>query len=1068
MAEAVRARGRVALARGYEYYLRRLTARQRAAVEAVEGPVMVLAGPGTGKTEVLTMRIATILRMTQADPGNILCLTFTDSVAAAMRDRLFEIIGEAAYGVRMTTFHAFCREVIAEHPDAFPAAGAAVLSGAERVELFRSLLDELPGTNRLKPFGRPYTLVGDLIRAVQQLKKEGVTPTRLRALVRCNQAIGRQLGQTLAPFFSLPPGKRTAAVCTAAARDVRAIVDSVAGGEALAPVMAAIIERYRQEAEQARDGRTAGKARTQFKRELKRIVDRVLVHGPRWRALARVYARYQDQLRERDRIDFEDMLLLVVERLCQDEGLMARLQERWHYILVDEYQDTNGAQNELLMGLGSFYPNPNIFVVGDDQQSIFRFQGASLENLLTFYERYRRWVRVLPLTDNWRSQRTILDAARAVIVRNTAALDELGVDRVLQAQRAGARVKLERRIFTSGDAEDYWVASRIQELLAMGVPAREIAVLYRYNRDADSLSDFLRRLNVPMHMTAGEDVLADRRVQQLLVLLQAVADPRDETLADVLFYDFLKLSALDALKIVYAAARSRRGVLAVLGSAAQLRAAGVARLEPFAALARHLARWRKTAANLTLPQLFDTVLQESGLLTRLTGDSGHVTELHCLSTLFNELKRLAASDHELTVRQFTERMRLLREHGVPLMAEPWQTRTEAVQLLTAHKAKGLEFTHVFIIRLTDRHWGNVRERSRLPLPLGIVRHDPLAGTDNNEEERRLFYVALTRAKDRVYLSYARHAGGERARAASLFWHELPAACVADVAAEETEAFVQRRLAVLRLAQPAGLPADIREWLKERLKTYVLSVTHLNNYLTCPRLFLWRNVVLVPSAKTRALAFGTAVHSSLRDLFAAARSGGKLPGSDWLLARWQYHLQREVLSTADYHDALTVGQKVLRAYRGRYRRTWVLNTLTEYSFRSHGVRIGPARVTGTLDKVEIVDTRRRLANVVDYKTGNPDYARAHLKEEGQYRRQLVFYQLLCDTSRRFPYRMVSGEIDFVQPSARSGKFVKQRIEISRDDTMALAEVIAQVWEDITSLTFLERPGCGECVYCREGR
>ncbi|MBI4021852.1 MAG: PD-(D/E)XK nuclease family protein, partial [Candidatus Andersenbacteria bacterium] len=356
-------------------------------------------------------------------------------------------------------------------------------------------------------------------------------------------------------------------------------------------------------------------------------------------------------------------------------------------------------------------------------------------------------------------------------------------------------------------------------------------------------------------------------------------------------------------------------------------------------------------------------------------------------------------------------------------------------------------------------------RSRLTLPLGMVRHDPIVGTQNNEDERRLFYVALTRAKERVYLSYARHTAKDRERTASLFWHELPPECVVDAATLETQPAALQRLTVMRRARPAGHGSAVQDWLRRRLKTYVLSVTHLNNYLTCPRLWLYRNVVLVPAAKTRSLALGTAVHSSLKDLMVRAAREGALPGVAWLLERFQAHLKLEILTAADFRDSRAQGQSALRAYYAQYKQTWVRHVLTEYSFRSHGVHIGAARITGTLDKVEIIDAKQKLVNVVDYKTGNPDSAGPRVKAGGQYRRQLVFYQLLCDSSPRFPYRMVSGELDFVQPSARTGKFVKRRLAISSGETAELADVITKAWEDITALAFLKQPGCGECEYCK---
>ncbi|PIT98484.1 MAG: hypothetical protein COT71_00345 [Candidatus Andersenbacteria bacterium CG10_big_fil_rev_8_21_14_0_10_54_11] len=1051
---------------GWAELYAQLNPRQQAAVDALEGPVMVLAGPGTGKTQVLTARIANILRQTQMDSWNILCLTFTDSAAGAMRERLLHIIGEAAFRVRIGTFHSFCNEIIADNPAAFPAAAQwTVLADVERVELFRSLLDELPGDSPLKPFGHPYVYVGDLLRLTQSLKKEGVSPQRLQALIRASEAAGGRLEEALYDFFALPAAARTDDDCQAAAQTMHTVCREAGAAEEVWPQFAAAFERYTAAQAEADGKRAAGKARTVFKNEVKRMVERMVSLAPRQHELTVLYRRYQERLAAAGKYDYEDMIMFVLERLRTDEALLARYQEQFQYVLVDEYQDTNGAQNELLWLLGSFYPNPNIFVVGDDNQSVFRFQGASLENLLSFYERYREHVQVLTLTENYRSHQIILDAAGAVIAHNAATLDNIlpGIDRKL-ISHGGRPARIERRKFATEDAENYFVASRIAALLEDGIAPQEIAVLYRNNRDAESLADVLLRRQIPVRLATGEDVLQGVRVRQLVQLLTVVADmQREDRLAEILQYDFLGLDALDVLRAIHAAGRTRQPLFLMLADAAGLAAVGVQEPALLLRVARQLAAWHRAAENETLQQLFDRILHESGLLGRIMDQKDQLTVLHHLTTLFNELRRLNAANHGLTVREFTDRLQLLAEHGVSLSAEPWQTRSAAVQLLTAHKAKGLEFAHVFLIRLADKHWGNVRERGRLSLPPGVVHHDPIAGQANNEDERRLFYVALTRAKERLYLSYAQDGGG-RERTASLFWHELPAETVEDSETEETEDEALARLHVLRLHSPQPVPGHIRDWLAERLVSYTLSVTHLNNYLDCPRLFLYRNLVLAPAAKTRQLAFGTAVHAALRDLMAAAAETGEVPPEDFLLQRFERFMRRETLADSDLADSLQVGRQALRQYYRQYHRQWPRRVLVEYDFGSHGVHAGAARLTGKLDKIEVLDPAAKTVNVVDYKTGNPDTASRHVRHGERYWRQLVFYQLLSVESKRFPYTMVSAELDFIQPSAKTGAYVKRRFRVTENDVDDLRQVIAGAWEDITSLAFLEKEGCGECVYC----
>ena len=214
-----------------------------------------------------------------------------------------------------------------------------------------------------------------------------------------------------------------------------------------------------------------------------------------------------------------------------------------------------------------------------------------------------------------------------------------------------------------------------------------------------------------------------------------------------------------------------------------------------------------------------------------------------------------------------------------------------------------------------------------------------------------------------------------------------------------------------------------------------------------------------------MAFGTAVHEALHDLFVEWQKNSRAPEVAWLQKRFEQHLQREILTKQESTDALALGKETLARWYQHYQTSFIPNSLLEFNFASHGIQIDGLRLTGKLDKVEIVDAKRKEVNIVDYKTGNPDNKSAALKPGGEYWRQLVFYKLLCDLSPRFPYTMVSGEIDFIQPSPRSGKYIKKKFEITPEEVAELVQVIETSWKEIKSLEFLDKPGCRECEYCK---
>lgn len=1033
---------------------RQLNREQQRAVEAIEGPVMVLAGPGTGKTQVLAARVANILQHTQMDPWNILCLTFTESGVVAMRERLTIMIGPAAYRVRVHTFHGFCNDLIQEFPEKFArAARWDILADVERVEVLRAVIDSLSGSSPLKPFGDAYLFLPDIAQALRKLKQEDIAPETLAQQVARLEQLERALLPILEKFFGLKPGERSEDAC----EDLRGVM--VAKGEQLGMqeswlgFLSALFDR--DLAEQA--------ARTKLKNDLGKWFSRLTRHMPRQRELIHVYERYQAELTSRGRYDYEDMIMAVVARLAHDDELLAHCQEQFQYILVDEYQDTNSAQNEFLERLGGFMEQPNIFVVGDDRQSIFRFQGASLENIRFFYNLFKKDATVISLKVNYRSQATILAAAQAVIQNNRELAEKYipEISRELVSKNGRFRETIQARIYSSDESERFGVAREIRHLIDAGAAPREIAVLYRFNREATPMHEALASVGVPARVETPEDALADKNVQQVIQILRYLSAPAgraEELLADIIQYRFWKFRPLALVKLLHQAGAERRSLFAALNESPE-----------FKDLAEKLAQWQIAATAYPLHRWVDIILKESGWLDWLLGQPDHNGIIVKLGRVLEELRRLNYTNHRLTAREFVQRLDLLREHNMSLPVDVSESSEEdgRVRLMTAHKAKGLEFEHVFIIQVADRHWGNIPSREKLPLPHGLLRYDVVEEDMSDEDERRLFYVAMTRARQGLHISYARAGQSGRQQVPAVFWQEIPAALkqeqeVLDTAGERADRLVQL------VHRPLLEPDDrlLREWLSRRLKTYAMSVTHLNNYLECPRLFYYRNLLQVPQAKTKHQAFGTAVHAALRDFFGRLRRSKTLPNEKYLRQQFAWYLKREILTIPEYDDSLTVGEAALKHYYQRCHTEFSANVLTEYNFARHGILFQGLRLTGKLDKVEILDEKKKLVNIVDYKTGNPDKAGKYLKKEGKYFRQLVFYKLLTELSPRFEYEMQSGEIDFIQASKRTGKLVKKKFEISHQNVKDLQATIQKAWQEIQDLKFLDPAlACGECEYCR---
>jgi DNA helicase II / ATP-dependent DNA helicase PcrA len=983
----------------------KLNTRQKEAVDAIDGPVMVIAGPGTGKTQILTLRIANILRKTDVPADAILALTFTNAGASNMRKRLVSIIGSDAYRVSIFTFHSFAGHLIEKYPERFGAvAGRSNSSEVERIDIVRTLVDR-GRFEIVKPLGDPYHNVRDIITGISHLKREGITPEH---------------------FTRWLADERTALM----ARD----------------------DLYHTK------GAHVGKMKGEYSKRV-RTLDKNS-------ELALLYEQYQHTLAQRKRYDFDDSLLMLIEALESNEDFLRELQEEYQYFLVDEHQDTNGAQNRILELLATFFDRPNLFVVGDEKQAIFRFQGASLANFLYFEQKFRD-VQRITLDTNYRSHQGVLDAAHDLIVKSSE-----GIKAPLTAHRPrvpdeDTRIKV--YTFNADDEELLFLAESIQAKLSEGVPAHEIAVLYRTNRDVEAIGDYFERLGIPFLIESGHGVLDDPDIRKLNLILRATSDlSNDDALASVLFINFLHIPIPDIYALLKEARSSKRPLFEVMASPDR---SVCTKPEAVVALRESLIRWKSSAENESFLHVFEQVVRESGLLTHIQHSSFHVEKFDKLVRLFDEMKAHVRRNPFFTLSEYSTFLTILEEHNLTLEAKSRQV-PNAVRLMTAHKAKGLEFDYVFIVHAYDGHWGGRAGHRYFALPYRSG-SGALEG-DDTEDERRLFYVAITRARKDAYLSYASLAPDGRDRVPTQFIEEIHENLRAEIhgdtlgyANKRPPLFVERvgRAGVLRYGD------FIRAMFIER----GLSATALNNYLTCPWKWFYESFFHSRFVPTVHQVKGTAVHKALELYFNARNTDPDLP-YDFLYERFS-----ENILDADL-DPL-VRERVLKDTGGalaHWHRTWspTWRPYSKNELTIEGVLLDDTiRLTGKLDKVEYLDDARHAGthdvSVVDYKTGHPK-SRNDIEGTtktaqrtpggGGYKRQLVFYKLLLDRYAGGRYRMQEGVLDFIEPTD-SGKCVREAFTITKDETEHLSEEIRRVAREITEVSFWDtRCGDASCESC----
>ncbi len=952
-----------------------LNANQKKAVDAIDGPVMVMAGPGTGKTQILTVRIANILDKTDTDPSAILALTFTEAAAKEMKNRLKELIGKDGYYVRVTTFHSFCNDIIADNPERFSKpAGSQAATELEKIEIITKIIKN-GNFLLLKPLNNPTLYLKDIISAISDLKREGVTLKKYAKMVHELSA------------------------------------DFTASGQSL--------------------------TKTAFAEKEKLVGKNI--------DLLAIYKAYQAELISHGRFDFEDMINWVVEAFESDEEFLLSYQEKFQYLLVDEYQDTNSAQNRLIFALSSYWgDNANLFVVGDANQSIFRFQGANLENTHQFEKRFPQATHIT-LTENYRSTPAILSSAAAIIG-----------DSPLNHNVAHQSSPLQVGKFNSAIFEDEFLLTSIENQIKSGVSPADIAVIAKENKDIDHLVELFKKRGLPYRLGGGTNILTTPLVSQFLKILRLVVNlpgAIDELeLFTILNYPYFGLDQLTVLKLAWAAHKQKQTLLEVLEGTKVFDL---------------LVSWNHKAATHSLPEIFQIIFQESGLLNFILNSSQSISELNRFGTLFEDTKKQLESDPALDLAGYVKNLSLMAEHGVKLEEEVLLSADQSVTLTTAHKAKGLEWLIVYIYRFADTHWGNKSVRQMIKLPDNIVE---MVAEEKNAEEKRLFYVALTRAKKEIHLTGAlSYSSSAKMTFPSIFLSDIPPQHLENI---DTVAYEKEATQILAnvLATPTSPTITDGEeaFLKQLISDFKISPTALNSYLECHYKFKLDNLYRIPRAKAPPMCFGTAVHFALENLYKRLNSTKKLEKKADFLADFATALKREALTQAEFNDRLKHGQETLAAYYDHYHAQFAPALFTEKNFgHSTPIFLDDIALSGKTDRIDLIDKKGKNVRFTDYKTGAPQ-TRNEIEgltknSNGNYKRQLVFYHLLADLDETFKNKVVETEIDFIEPD-KSGKFHQERFDITPSEVKELKATIKQSVDQIRALNFDRTTDISICARC----
>jgi DNA helicase II / ATP-dependent DNA helicase PcrA len=876
--------GRAALLAG-------LNQEQRRAVVHGDGPLLVVAGAGTGKTQVITRRIAWLIATKRARPGEILALTFTDQASDEMQVRVDQLVPYGYTDTAISTFHAFGDRLIREFAlELGLPSDVRILSRPETVVFMREHLFEFE-LDRYRPLGDPTRFLDALATLFSRAKDEDVSPEQYLAYAA-----------------------RLAAEAETAASDLPATA-----GESERDALAALTEEAERQGE-----------------------------------LARAYARYQALLAENGCLDFGDQVSLALRLLRESPAAREMVQDRFRYILVDEFQDTNRAQAELVALVAQRHRN--VTVVGDDDQSIYKFRGAAISNILEFRERYRN-AKVVVLRRNYRSRPPILDAAYRLVRHNDPDRLEVraGIVKRLSAERAGVdAAPVRHEPFATGAEEADWIAGEIARRIREGARARDVAILVRSNAAADPVLRSLNLEGIPWRFSGTSGLYARPEVRLLLAFLRAVADLSSSVdvyaLAASQVYG---MGGADLTAIVNSARRRNRSVYDVLEELG--RQPGILRLSPetrtsAARLVADLQAYAALGHERSTGEVLYAFLKGSGILARLAAASSVAAEeaLSNIARFFDIIRgqsALLVDDRPVFV---VRHLQTLIQAGDDPPTADIDPDVDAVAVMTVHKAKGLEFPVVFLPGLVAGRFPATGRREALGLPVELVNETLPEGDYQLQEERRLFYVGMTRARDELVLTHAADYGGQRARRVSSFVLE---ALDLPVAAGTAGSGARRETPLARIEsqqRTAPAPVPVRSPSSEPL---MLSFYAVDDYLTCPLKYKYAHVLRVPLSPHHSIIYGAALHAAVAE-FHRRHARGDVMSEEALVAAFEDAWRNEGFMSREHEDArLAAGRSALSRFRDAQLVPGAV--LPAYVEREFSFLLDGDRVRGRFDRVDIV-------------------------------------------------------------------------------------------------------------------
>ena len=1072
-----------------------LNQAQQSAVEYLDGPLLVLAGPGTGKTQLLSAKVEYILQHTDTSPENILCITFTESGAANMRQRLLSMIGRAAHKVNIYTYHALGANLLEQYKNYAEVLQRNFDQPIEPVMQWKILFAiqaELPALDLLKNAN-----ISDLISTISSAKNARLSAADLALIAAQNIEASAVISSEVTPVLrQLVPRMKFADALTQVYQPIQEILVRHTSPQPLTGAIEPLANALLRELTEIIDSESIKEkpAITPLTKWKNRRFEKDQADGYRLtdhianrklQSFSTIMQRYDQYLVKHGLFDFTDMIEQAICALQQDQGFRLSLAERYQYILLDEFQDTNPSQFKIIQLLTD-YERPNVMAVGDDDQAIFAFQGANTSNLIDFQNHYQ--AHLIKLSENYRSTSEILDFSRQIadqitdsfahqrhINKRLNAVNNQKIQKTENPQvalgQAGSAIS--RHEFLSSDAEYHWLAAQISALIQAGEQPQDIAIVTPKHKYIAPLLPYLKaHTNIQIAYEKRENILETPAIYQLTTLARFVYEsaqnrPSAHRLLEILSFPFWDIPALSAIQATQHARDDKKSALDYLIDSKDQKLVSVANF-----LASLITHSFDAPLDLFLGFMVGTApcddFRSPFLAYYQNQDETTTFAVYENLSVLRERVKSYLKTEQPKLADFITFLDDYQTAGEAILStSPYQDSTEAIQILTAHKAKGLEFKYVFLVATDDLSWGNAKgNNNMLALPINLVQIRHTGVTEN--ERLRLFFVAVTRAKLSLTItnSIKDFSGKSPNRLEYLNEYEdsdhrlispfLPNPTIITHYEDLDPAHRQYDLRQSWLAAYKNPTPELRPILLERLASYRLTPTDLTTFIDIvyagPLYFYQQKVLRSPAEPAnQTILYGNLIHATFEAVTKNSLDDNQaisyfkeqvnqlpLPASD--LA----HLTEKGL--ASLAVALPEFGSILRTPHAK----------AEYNFFQHQLLANQVPITGKIDHFNL-NLDQKTIEIYDFKTGNFHQEAWHRHATlYKYALQLGFYKLLLNLSPEFrDFKVTKGHILFVTPD-QNGLVHDKVYEFNQTDQQNLLSLIQAVYAQIKTLAFLDNP------------